>query len=77
MADLMLKGLDDGLVAALKQRAEASGQSLDHKAGELMKLGLRLDSEGRSAEAKGIRSMSPGPVGRDSTDLIRAMREAG
>ena len=74
MANLVLTGMDDDLLAALKQRADASGQSLDRKAVELMRLGLKLDSEGRSAEARRIRELTSGPLGQDSTELIRAMR---
>jgi plasmid stability protein len=75
MPDLTLRGLDPHLLRTLEQRAEATGQSLDEVVRELIRIGLLYDSEGRAAVARKIRAMTLRPVGDDSTDLIRRLRD--
>lgn len=76
MADLVLKDVDEALLRAIRSRADASGKTVADKARELLELGLKLDREGRVAEAARSRAMTPPGVRLDSTEIIRRMRDA-
>jgi plasmid stability protein len=77
MPDLLITDLDEALLRAIRSRAEATGKPVADKARELLELGLRLDREGRLAEAARSRSLTPPGGARDSTSVIRRIRDAG
>ncbi|MXY25994.1 MAG: hypothetical protein F4Y45_15935 [Acidobacteria bacterium] len=73
-SQVIVRNLDDEVVAALKQRARRNNRSLE---GELRLLLTRAAKPGRAelvAEADRIRAMSGGPL-EDSVSLLREDRE--
>ncbi len=72
-AQVIVRGLDPGVVDTLKRRAREAGRSLE---AELRMILTRLalpDRRTLLAEADRIRAMTPGPL-VDSTTLLRADR---
>lgn len=76
MAQVIVRNLDDGVVAALKRKARLHGNSLEQELREVLAAAARPAPEERVAIARRIRAMTPAGIGQsDSTDLIREDRD--
>lgn len=73
-SQVLVRNLNPGVVAALKQRAKRKGHSLEHELRRILTEAARPERGDLLAEADRIRAMSPGPL-RDSVDLIREERD--
>jgi plasmid stability protein len=77
MAQVLVRSLDDHVVARLKEKAAARGLSLERFLRDLLTEQARMDREEFIRRAAEIRARHrPDPTGRDSTAMIREMREA-
>ena len=75
MAQVIVRDLDDGVVAALERKAAMRGHSLEQELREILSRAARLTIEERVALAKSIRDMTPeGVTQTDSAELIRQNR---
>lgn len=74
MGNMLVRNLDDDVIARLKMKAEDRGTSLEQVARDLLTEGSKLTREEflRRAEARAARMP---PQTTDSTDIIRAMRD--
>ena len=76
MAQVIVRNLDDGVVATLKRKAALRGHSLEQELREILGSAARLTTEERMALAAGIREMTPkGVTQTDSAELIRDDRD--
>lgn len=76
MAQVIVRNLDDRVVARLKRKAELHGRSLEQELREILSAATPLTKNERIAMAKRIRVMTPSGVAQtDSTKLIRADRD--
>ncbi len=76
MGQVIVRNLDDGVVAALKRKAELHGCSLEQELRDILSAAARLTKEERFAVAKRISEMTPANVKQtDSTELIREDRD--
>lgn len=76
MAQVIVRNLDEEIVAALKRKAALHGRSLEQELREILSAAARLGREERVAIADRIRAMTPPGVAQtDSTDLIRRDRD--
>ncbi len=76
MAQIVVRNLDERVVAALKARAALQGKSLEQTVREILAAAARPGAEERLALADEIRAMTPaGARGSDSTRLVREDRE--
>ncbi len=77
MAQVIVRNLDDQVVATLKRKAELHGCSLEQELREILSAAARLTKEERFALAKRIRAMTPLDTSQtDSAELIREDRDA-
>ena len=76
MAQVIVRNLDDRVVADLKRKAALHGHSLEQELRDILAAGTRLSADERVSVARSIRAMTPaGVVQTDSTDLIREDRD--
>ena len=76
MAQVIVRNLDDGVVATLKRKAALRGHSLEQELRTILSSAARFTTEERVALAERIRAMTPeGVTQTDSADLIREGRE--
>ncbi len=76
MAQVIVRNLDDGVVAALKRRAQLHGQSLEQELRDILTAAARPARHERVAIAERIRAMTPAAIEHtDSTELIRQDRD--
>ncbi len=76
MAQVIVRKLDDGVVAALKRKAKLHGCSLEQELRDTLSRAARPSAEERVALARRIRAMTPpGVVQTDSARLIREDRD--
>lgn len=75
MAQVLVRNLDDGVVTALKRRAERHGRSLEQELRDILSRAARPSREELLAETLRIRAMTPGVLS-DSTELIREDRDS-
>ena len=76
MAQVIVRNLDDRVVAALKRKAKLHGCSLEQELRDILSRVARPSAEERSALARRIRAMTPpGVVQTDSARLIREDRD--
>jgi plasmid stability protein len=76
MAQVLVRNLDDRVVERLKEKAAARGLSLEGFLRGVLAEQARYDREEFIRRAAEIRARCrPDPEGRDSTDLIRKMRD--
>ena len=76
MAQVIVRNLDDGVVAALKRRAQLHGQSLEQELRDILSAAVRPAPRERVAIAERIRAMTPPAIEHtDSTELIRQDRD--
>ncbi len=77
MAQVLVRNLDEQVVAALRRKAELHGRSLEQELRIALTAAARLTPEERVALARRIRDMTPANVQQtDSTDLVRRDRDA-
>lgn len=78
MAQVIIRNLDDRVVANFKTRAELKGHSLEQELRETLTRAARLTPEEKLAIVDRIRAMTPPGVPQtDSTELIREWRDRG
>ena len=76
MAQVLVRNLDEQVVAALRRKAELHGRSLEQELRIALTAAARLTPEERVALAQRIRGMTPANVQQtDSTGLIRQDRD--
>ena len=76
MAQVLVRNLDERVVAALKRRAELHGRSLEQELRDTLTQAARLSGEERIALARRVRGMTPRDVVQtDSAALIREDRD--
>ena len=76
MAQVIVRNLDDGVVAGLKARASLHGRALEQELREILTQAGRLTPEERLALADRVRAKSTAPLVKDSVDLIREDRNS-
>ena len=74
MVDILVRNVGEEVARSLKEKAAASGRSVNETAREALRRFVSPSKAEAWAEADRIRSMSP-PSAVDSTDLIRADRD--
>jgi plasmid stability protein len=74
MGQLIVRGLDDRLIQALKQRAARAGWSAEAEHRAILEQVLRPETEPFAAAAARLRARTP-PQTTDSADLIRQDRD--
>ena len=77
MAQVIVRNLDDDVVATLKRKAQLHGCSLEQELRDILSAAARLKKEERLILAKRVRALTPTGAGQtDSAELIRADRDA-
>ena len=77
MAQVIVRNLEDDVVATLKRKAELHGCSLEQELRDILSAAAKLKKEERISLAKRIRALTPtGSAQTDSAELIRADRDA-
>ena len=74
MGQVIVRNLDDKVIAALKAKAELHGHSLEQELRAILSGAAKLNAEERLALADRIRAMTPRKRQTDSTVLIREGR---
>lgn len=75
MGQVIVRNLDDKVIAALKAKAEFHGHSLEQELRAILSGAAKPDAEERLALADRIRAMTPSRRQTDSTGLIREERD--
>jgi plasmid stability protein len=75
MGQVIVRNLDDAVIAAHKQRARARGVSLEQQLRDVLAEAARPSRAELVAELRRIRAMTPPGSRIDSTDLIREDRD--
>ena len=76
MAQLLVRQVDDGLVAALKARARAHNRSAEAEHRAILQAALTPDTTKFAERAARLRAETSGRLSGDSADLIRQDRDA-
>jgi plasmid stability protein len=74
MGQLIVRGLDDGLIEALRRRAARLGQSAEAEHRAILEQALRAEIEPFAEVAARLRALTPKP-GDDSADILRRDRD--
>lgn len=74
MGQLIVRGLDDDLIQALKRRAARTGRPAEAEHRAILEQALRPETETFAEAAARLRARTP-PQTTNSTDLIRRDRE--
>ncbi len=76
MAQVLVRNLDEQVVAVLRRKAELHGHSLEQELRLALTAAARLTPEERVALARRIRNLTPPNVAQtDSAELIRQDRD--
>ena len=75
MGQVIVRNLDDKVIAALKAKAELHGHSLEQELRAILSGAAKPNAEERLALADRIRAMTPRKRQTDSTVLIRKGRD--
>jgi plasmid stability protein len=76
MGQVLVRNLDDKVLAALRRKAELHGHSLEQELRIALTSAARLTSADRVASARRVRGLTPPGVQQsDSTELIRQERD--
>lgn len=76
MAQVIVRNLDDQVVAALKSKAEMLGRSLEQHLRETLSEAAHLTPAERLALVRRVRAMTPAGIDQtDSTDILRQDRD--
>jgi plasmid stability protein len=77
MAQVLVRNLDEQVVASLRRKAELHGRSLEQELRLTLTAAARLTGEERIALARRVRELTPTGVRQtDSADLIREDRDS-
>lgn len=76
MGQVIVRNLNDEVVAALKRKARLHGRPLEQELREILTEAARLSPREKAALADKIASMTQGELKTDSADLIRADRDS-
>ena len=76
MGQVLVRNLDDLVIAMLKTKAELHGHSLEQELREILTAAAGLTPAEKVAVADRIRAMTPRPLTTDSTELIRDDRDS-
>ena len=76
MAQVIVRNLDDDVVASLKFKAELHGHSLEQELREILKRAAPLTTEEKLALVDRIRAKQKRPLEDDSAVLIREDRDS-
>lgn len=77
MAQVLVRNLDDEVVARLRERARRAGRSLEQQLREILSAAAQPDRDEILAEMDRIRAMTPAVRQTDSAELIREDRDRG
>jgi plasmid stability protein len=72
---VIVRNLDDGIIAALKVKAALKGRSLEQELRRILAEAGKPGPEERLATADRIRAMTPRKPQSDSTKLVREDRD--
>ena len=75
MGQVIVRRLDDQVIAAHKRRAAARGVSLEQQLRDVLAEAAKPSRAELIADIRRIRSMTPRKLTTDSTDLIREERD--
>lgn len=75
MAQLLVRGLDDALVAKLKARAARNNRSVEAEHRALLEQALASDARALMAKVRALQEETRGRFAEDSADLIRLDRD--
>jgi plasmid stability protein len=75
MGQIIVRNLDDSVIARLKARANRAGKSLEQSVRDILSDAARPSREEVWAEIDRLREKA-GPVTLDATDLIREDRDS-
>ena len=75
MAQLIVRNLDDRVVAALKRKAKLHNRALEQEVRDVLTRAAKLTPEEKLALLKRVSEMSP-PLKTDTTALIREDRDS-
>jgi plasmid stability protein len=76
MGQVIIRKLDDEVIAAHKRRAAARGVSLEQQLRDVLAEAAKPSREELIADLRRIRAMTPKGPRIDSTDLIREDRDS-
>ena len=76
MAQVIVRNLDDDVVASLKFKAELHGHSLEQELRQILRRAAELTVEEKLALVDRIRAKQKRPLEDDSADLIREDRDS-
>ena len=76
MGQVIIRNIDDEVLAVLRRRAAAKKQSLEQTMREILREAARPSRADILAEMDRIRAMTPRPLATDSADLIRRARDS-
>ena len=76
MAQVIVRKLDDEVVASLKLKAKLKGRSLEQELRDILKRAAELTKEEKLALIDSIRAMTPRRLENDSSELIREDRDS-
>lgn len=76
MRQVIVRTLDDAVIASLKAKAKVHGHSLEQELRDVLTQASSLDPSDKAALADRIRAMTPAPLTTDSTDLVRRDRDS-
>jgi plasmid stability protein len=76
MGQVIIRKLDDAVIAAHKRRAAARGVSLEQQLRDVLAEAAKPSREELIADLRRIRAMTPKGPRIDSTDLIREDRDS-
>ncbi len=75
MAQILVRNLDDSVVAELKRVAESHGRSLEAEVREVLTAATRIDRSELRARLAAMRARQRPQTGPDSVELIREDRD--
>jgi antitoxin FitA len=75
MGQVIVRNLDDAVIAAHKQRAKSRGVSLEQQLRDVLAETAKPSREELIADLRRIRAMTPKGTRIDSVDLIREDRD--
>lgn len=76
MAQVLVRNLDDQVVASLRRKAALHGHSLEQELRLVLVAAARFSAEELLAESSRIRGMTPAVPQTDSAELIRRDRDS-
>jgi plasmid stability protein len=75
MAQMVIRNLDDAVLAGLKRRAAANRTSAEEEARRALTASIGFDAEAWRAQARVVAERIGSLPGPDSTELLRADRD--